>query len=71
MTTISFDENITLNKNHFKSLDEFQLYLLEIKQKSDLSPEHEAILDSRLYDADHHPKDFISLNELKSSIQRK
>lgn len=71
MTTISFDENININKFNFKTLEDFQLYLIQRLQKSELSPAHKKILDNRLAEAEQNPDNFISLDELKSSIQRK
>ncbi len=71
MTTITIDEHIDLDRNHFESIEEFQMYLLEWKQASELSSEHKAILDSRLADADENPDSFLSLEELKQSISRK
>ena len=71
MTTISFDENINLNKYHFKTLEDFQLYLIQTSKKSELSPAHKSILDDRLADAKENPENCISLDKLKSSIRRK
>jgi len=71
MTTISFDENIKLNKHHFKTLEDFQLYLIQANQETELSPAHKLTLDTRLADAEENPEKFISLDELKSSIKRK
>ena len=71
MTTISFDENIDINKFNFKTLEDFQLYLIQRLQKSELSPAHTKILDNRLAEAEQNPDNFITLDELKSSIQRK
>jgi len=71
MTTISFDENLNINKFNFKTLEDFQLYLIQRLQKSELSPAHKKILDNRLAEAEQNPDNFITLDELKSSIQRK
>ena len=71
MTTISFEENIDINKFNFKTLEDFQLYLIQRLQKSELSPAHKKILDNRLAEAEQNPDNFITLDELKSSIQRK
>ena len=71
MTTISFDENINIKKFNFKTLEDFQLYLIEKLQKSELSPAHKKVLDDRLAEAEQNPANFIALDELKSSIQRK
>ena len=71
MTTISFDENININKNQFKTLEDFQLYIIQKLQKSELSPAHKKVLDDRLAEATQNPTNFITLDELKSSIKRK
>lgn len=71
MTTITFDENINLDKNHFKSVDDFQLYIARMRQKGELSDYHKEILDERLFDAENNPDNFLSLKELKSSITRR
>lgn len=71
MTTISFDENIDINKNHFKTLEDFQLHLIQKLQKSELSPAHKKVLDDRLAEAKQNPTNFMTLDELKSSIKRK
>lgn len=71
MTTISIEEQINLSRNSFKTLEEFQLYIVENHQKENLSDEHKKILDERLVDSKQNPNDFISLDDLKSTIQRK
>lgn len=71
MTTIVFDENMQLGKTHFKSVEEFQLYLIKIRQKSGLSEAHKKILDTRIEDAHSNPDNFISLEALKSSLNKK
>ena len=71
MTTISFDENINIPKNHFKTLEDFQLYIVQKLQKSELSSAHKKVLDERLAEAEQNPANFITLDELKSSIKRK
>ena len=71
MTTISFDENFNINKNHFKNLEDFQLYLIQKLQKSELSSAHKKVLDDRLAEAEQNSENFMTLGELKSSIKRK
>mgnify|MGYP000391901816 CR=1 FL=1 len=71
MKTISFDEPINISKNHFKTLEDFQLYIVEKLQNSDLNKNQKAILDERIIEANENPEDYISLQELKSSIKRK
>jgi hypothetical protein len=71
MTTISFDENIEITKFKFKTLEEFQLYLIQKLQNSELSTAHKEIIDSRLDEAEQNPTNFMTIEELKSSIKRK
>ncbi len=71
MTTITIAENINLEKNHFQSVEEFQLYLLQIRSETDLSPAHKAILDERIADAEENPENSLSLDQLKANIRRK
>ena len=71
MNTISFDEPLEISKSHFKSIEEFQLFLVEELQKSELSNNHKEILDDRLLEANENSEDYISLKKLKSSIKRK
>ncbi|MCF6308639.1 MAG: hypothetical protein L3J09_11905 [Flavobacteriaceae bacterium] len=71
MTTISFSENININKYDFKNLEDFQLYIIQKLQKSELSSAHKKIIDIRLDEAEQNPTNFITLNELKSTLKRK
>ena len=71
MNTISFDEPINISKNHFKTLEDFQLYIIEKLQKEDLSDAHKTILDKRLLESKKHPNNFLTLETLKSSITRR
>lgn len=71
MTTITISENINFKKRHFESVEELQEYLLLVKQEEELSNEHKSILDERLEDLKNNPKDSLSLEELKSSIERR
>ncbi|NOX87201.1 MAG: hypothetical protein GXO86_14790 [Chlorobi bacterium] len=69
MTTITFEENIRFDKKHFKTIKEFQLYLLQIRQKSELSDEHKKILDDRIEYAKNNPDKFLTVEQLKSSLK--
>lgn len=71
MKTISFDEPINISKSHFKTLEDFQLHIVEKLQKSELSDAHQEILNGRILEANENPENYISLNDLKSSIKRK
>lgn len=65
------DKNINIPKNHFETLEDFQNYLVQKLQESELSSAHKKIIDTRLEEAEQNPKNFLSLYELKSSIKRK
>ncbi len=71
MTTISFDENINITKFKFKTLEEFQIYLVQKLQKSELSSAHKKVIKNRLIETEQNPDNFISFDKLKSSIKRK
>jgi len=70
MTTITIAENIDLKKSHFQSVEEFQLYLLQVQHEADLSPRHKLIIDKRIADVKQNPEAFVSLKQLKANIQR-
>jgi len=71
MTTIVFEENMLLEKTHFKSVEEFQLYLMKTRQKAGISEAHKKILDSRIEEARRNPDDFITLEAFRSSLNKK
>jgi hypothetical protein len=71
MTTITIDNDLNLSKTHFESLEDFHLYLIQKHQNSTLSLAHRKILDERLAEAEQNPTNFITLDELKSSMKRK
>ena len=71
MKTISFDESINISKNHFKTLEDFQLHIVDKLQNSNLSNNHKVILDERILEANENPEEYISFQELNSSIKRK
>jgi low affinity Fe/Cu permease len=71
MGTITFDENINLGKKHFKTLEDFLLYLVQKRQSFELSASHKEKIDERLAESKENPDNFLSINELKSAIKRK
>jgi hypothetical protein len=71
MTTITIKSAKKLKKTEFNSVEDFQLYLLEIQENSELNISHKNLLDKRLLDLEDNPNDFMSLDKLKSSIKRK
>jgi len=71
MTTIKLDETLKFAKTHFKTLEEFQLYVIAQAQADELTAEHKSILDERLKDFYAHPERSITVDELFASIKRK
>ena len=71
MTTITIAENIDLKKNHFESVEEFQMHLMLIQSEAELSPGHKTILDERLEEAEKNPANFLTVDQLKAGIRRK
>lgn len=74
MTTIHIDEELNLGKTHFKTIEEFQLYLMmrEIEQPTDysLSDAHKKIIDDRVAEADANPDNYVSYQEFKDSFKK-
>ena len=75
MTTIHIDEELNLGKTHFKTMEEFQLYLLmqEKEQSNDysLSDAHKKIIDDRVAEADANPDNYVTYQEFKDSFKQK
>ncbi|MDP2685877.1 MAG: hypothetical protein Q8O62_01565 [Aequorivita sp.] len=75
MTTIHIDEELNLEKTHFKTMEEFQLYLImrEKDQSEDysLSEAHKKIIDDRVAEADANPDNYITFQEFKDSFKKK
>ena len=71
MTTITIKSNKKLKKTEFDSVEDFQLYMLQTQENSELSKSHKNLLDKRLLDIEKKPNDFLNLNDLKLSIKRK
>lgn len=63
-------KTLNLKKNHFKTLEYFQIHLVYMLQKSELSQHHKEILDERIQEAKENPSKYISLNQLKNQIRR-
>lgn len=75
MTIIHIDEELNLEKTHFKTMEEFQLYLImrEKDQSEDysLSEAHKKIIDDRVAEADANPDNYITFQEFKDSFKKK
>ena len=75
MTIIHIEEELNLDKTHFKTMEEFQLYLLmqEKEQPTDysLNDAHKKIMDDRVAEADANPDNYVTLQELKDSFKQK
>ena len=74
MTTIHIEEELNLDKTHFKTMEEFQMYLLmqEKEQSNDysLSDTHKKIIDDRVADADANPDNYVTYQEFSDSFDR-
>ena len=74
MTTIHIEEELNLDKTHFKTMEEFQLYLLmrEKEQPTDysLSEAHKKIIDERVKEADEAKEPGLSWESVKANLQK-
>ncbi|MEH6764879.1 MAG: hypothetical protein V7655_10300 [Aequorivita antarctica] len=74
MTTIHIEEELNLDKTHFKTMEEFQLYLMMRKkvQSEDysLSEAHKRIIDERVKEADEAKEPGLSWAELKADLEK-
>jgi hypothetical protein len=68
MKTITFDESINISKNHFKTVEDFQIHLVDTLQKSELNQHQKAILEERIQEANENPANYISLEQLKIKL---
>ena len=75
MTIIHIEEELNWDKTHFKTMEEFQLYLMmrEKDQSEDhfLSDAHKKILDDRIKEADEAKEPGLSWEEVKANLQKK
>jgi hypothetical protein len=65
MKSITFLEDIELDRDEFKNLEDFQNYLLTNVR---LSPYQRGIIDERIQDANENPEDYITLSDLKKTL---
>jgi hypothetical protein len=70
LKTITFDESLNISKNHFKTLEDFQLHIDDILQNEALNFQHKEILNERMIEANENPDNYILLETLKSSLKR-
>lgn len=72
MTTIYIEEELNLEKTHFKTMEEFQRYLeLSEIQRSDnytLSEAHKKILEERIKEADEAKEPGLTWEEVKAEL---
>ncbi|WP_339884005.1 hypothetical protein [Polaribacter vadi] len=68
MNKITFDEPINISKNHFKTIEDFQIYMAQKLQEIELSNTHKEVLDAKTLEVNEN---YISLKELKSNLVRK
>jgi len=71
MTTITIKNGQNLKRNFFENIEELQEYLFSIYlQNMELSPSHTDILDKRLDELKENPANYVTGDELKSSLKR-
>lgn len=72
MTTVNIEEELNLQKTHFKTIEEFQLYLImrEKEQFKDytLSDAHRKIIDERVKEADEAKEPGLCWDEVKAEL---
>ncbi len=73
MHTITFEENLNLDKTHFKNIDEFlhyahYFYVEKDLDNRELSSRMKAILDERLKDLEENPDAEMSWEEMKERV---
>ena len=71
MTTIIIDKDLNFSKTHLRNIEELQMEILLMNERSELSPEHIRVLKEREKEADNATNDGFTFEELKASIRRK
>ena len=71
MTTIIIDKDLNFSKTHFRNIEELQMEILLMNERSELSPEHIRVLKEREAESDNATDDGFTFEELKASIRRK
>ncbi len=71
MTIITIKNNAKLNKTEFETIEELQLYLIQIQQEVSFSSSDKSLLDDSLLYIKNNSTKFLSLDELKSSMMKK
>lgn len=70
-TIIIIDKELNFSKTHFRNIEELQMEILLMNERTELSPEHIQILKEREKEADNATDDGFTFDELKNSIHRK
>ena len=70
MTTITIKDGKGLSRNNFENLEDFQLELILMQEKFELTAEHIKILKSREEMANKNPIG-LSWEEVKAGLKRK
>ncbi len=69
MTTIHIEEELNLEKTHFQTMEEFQLYLMIYQiEKYELSDDHKKIINERIKEADKSKEPGMTYKEFKASF---
>jgi len=71
MTTITIKNGQKLEKTEFENWEDFQIALISMQEKFNLTNDHNKILKSREKFADKEPQNGLSWEELKSNLNRK
>ncbi len=71
MTTITIENGQALSRTKFNNWEDFQIELILMQEKEELSPEHIKILKSREKIADSKPDNRLTWEEVKAGIIRK
>ena len=58
MNTITFDEPINISKNHFKTIEDFQIYMAQKFQETELSNSHKEVLDAKTLEVNENSENY-------------
>lgn len=71
MTTITIKNGQKLSRDSFESWEDFQIELILMQERFELTSEHIKILESREKEADKNYKNGLSWDEVKANIKKK